>query len=198
MLRRTAVGVALCLLTLVGCGSSPSEGQATSAPSSSSSASSTPSTGAAPIPAVSNPTRLAIPAIGVDAGPLVSLGLTPTNEHEVPPVEQPEVAGWYEPGPEPGQVGPSILLGHVNGGGRPGVFAKLDQLEPGDEVTVDRNVFRVTEVQRADKDAFPADRVYAKTEQSELRLITCGGAFDSASGNYLDNVIVYAVLMGGP
>jgi sortase (surface protein transpeptidase) len=133
----------------------------------------------------------------VDASPLVSLGLTAANEHEVPPVEEPEVAGWYEPGPEPGQVGPSIILGHVNGGGRPGVFAKLDQLKPGDEITVDQNVFRVTEVQRADKDAFPADRVYAETTQPELRLITCGGAFDSASGNYLDNVIVYAVLMGG-
>jgi len=133
----------------------------------------------------------------VDAGPLVSLGLTPANEHEVPPVEQPEVAGWYEPGPEPGQVGPSIILGHVNGGGRPGVFAQLDQLEPGDDVYVDDRTFRVTEVQRADKTAFPSKRVYAETEQPELRLITCGGAFDSASGNYLDNVIVYAVLIDG-
>lgn len=196
MLRRTAVGAALCLLTLAGCGSSPSEGQATSAPSSSSSAS---PTKAVPTPAapVGNPTSLVIPAIGVDAGPLVSLGLTSTDEHEVPPVEQPEVAGWYEPGPEPGQVGPSIILGHVNGGGRPGVFAQLDQLEPGDAVHVDDRTFRVTEVQRADKTAFPAERVYAETEQPELRLITCGGAFDSASGNYLDNVIVYAVLMGG-
>lgn len=197
MLRRTAVGAALCLLTLAGCGSAPSEGQATSAPSSSSSASSSPFTSPAPVPVVSNPTRLIIPAIGVDAGPLVSLGLTATNEHEVPPVEQPEVAGWYEPGPEPGQVGPSIILGHVNGGGRPGVFARLDQLEPGDDVQVDNRTFRVTEVQRADKTAFPAERVYAETPQPELRLITCGGAFDSASGNYLDNVIVYAVLTDG-
>ncbi|MGY1754863.1 class F sortase [Blastococcus sp. SYSU D01042] len=183
------------MVILAGCGSSPAESQdgdtpqgagrtTTSAPA--------PST-TAPAPAA-GPTSLVIPAIGVNAAPLVGLGLTGTREHEVPPVEQPEIAGWYEPGPEPGQTGPSIILGHVNGAGRPGVFAQLHTLEPGDEVRVDQHVFEVTEVQRADKVAFPADRVYAETAEPELRLITCGGAFDSASGDYLDNIIVYAEL----
>lgn len=192
MIRSLVAGATLCLL--VACGSPA--GQEAAAPPALSSASQTPVAMPPVAPVVGNPTSLSIPAIGVTSS-LVSLGLTATNEHEVPPVETPEQAGWYEPGPEPGQVGPAIILGHVNGGGKPGVFAHLDDLKPGDEITVDAQVFRVTEVERADKDAFPADRVYAETVEPELRVITCGGAFDHASGNYVDNVIVYAVMVGG-
>jgi hypothetical protein len=47
-------------------------------------------------------------------------------------------------------------------------------------------------MQRHPKSEFPTQRVYGNTETPELRLITCGGAFDEASGNYLDNVVVYA------
>jgi hypothetical protein len=36
--------------------------------------------------------------------------------------------------------------------------------------------------------------VYGPSSQRELRLITCGGSFDKASGNYVDNIIVSAVL----
>jgi hypothetical protein len=34
--------------------------------------------------------------------------------------------------------------------------------------------------------------VYGPTPDPELRLVTCGGTFDAASGHYADNVIVYA------
>jgi hypothetical protein len=36
--------------------------------------------------------------------------------------------------------------------------------------------------------------VYGNTPDPQLRLITCGGAFDSTTGHYLDNLIVYANL----
>jgi hypothetical protein len=36
--------------------------------------------------------------------------------------------------------------------------------------------------------------VYGNTADPELRLITCGGKYDAANKNYLDNVIVYAKL----
>jgi hypothetical protein len=35
--------------------------------------------------------------------------------------------------------------------------------------------------------------VYGPTPDAALRLITCGGAFDSARKSYLDDVVVYAV-----
>ena len=54
--------------------------------------------------------------------------------------------------------------------------------------------FAVTRVERHAKDDFPTEEVYGPTTGPELRLITCGGAFDRAAGSYLDNVVVWAVL----
>jgi hypothetical protein len=51
----------------------------------------------------------------------------------------------------------------------------------------------VIKVQTYLKDHFPTQAVYGPTPDAELRLITCGGAFDSATGHYLSNVVVYAV-----
>jgi len=42
------------------------------------------------------------------------------------------------------------------------------------------------------KDAFPTQRVYGRTRGAELRLITCSGAFDRASGHYRSNLVVFA------
>jgi hypothetical protein len=46
------------------------------------------------------------------------------------------------------------------------------------------------------KTAFPTDLVYSPTPVSELRLVTCGGTFDTAADSYRDNVVVEAVLAG--
>jgi hypothetical protein len=43
------------------------------------------------------------------------------------------------------------------------------------------------------KNAFPTQAVYGPTPGPTLRLITCDGAFDSATGHYADNLIVFAV-----
>ena len=107
-------------------------------------------------------------------------------------------AGWYAQGTAPGASGPAVLTGHVDGGGAPAVFARLDELRPGDTVLVDRADgttlrFAVTRASRHPKTAFPTEAVYAATTGPELRLITCGGAFDRAAGSYLDNVVVWAV-----
>ena len=37
--------------------------------------------------------------------------------------------------------------------------------------------------------------VYRDTRYPALRLVTCGGPFDAATGQYLDNIIVYAHLV---
>lgn len=146
----------------------------------------------APLP-IQAPNQLVIGKLGVDTQ-LTTLGLTDDNEHEVPPDTTPEVAGWYEGGPAPGEIGPAILLGHINGDGKPGIFEKLPDLVVGDEVVVDGKVFKVYETTWAPKNNFPADKVYAKTTEPELRLITCGGDFDQSTGHYKDNFIVYAVM----
>jgi hypothetical protein len=38
--------------------------------------------------------------------------------------------------------------------------------------------------------------IYANTRYPGLRLITCGGPFDGANRQYLDNIVVYSHLAG--
>lgn len=144
------------------------------------------------------PVGLSIPAIGVETGPLVGLGRLPSGEVEVP--ADYDRAGWYEPGPAPGQFGPAAILGHVDSTSGPAVFYRLRDLRPGDEIEVRRDdgttaVFVVDRVARFPKDDFPTREVYGNTTgRAELRLITCGGDFDRAARSYRDNVVAFAHL----
>jgi sortase (surface protein transpeptidase) len=108
-----------------------------------------------------------------------------------------EVAGWYALGPKPGEPGASVVVGHLDSKEGPGVFYRLGKVAPGDLVSVaspNRPAirFRVYAVREYPKAAFPTSLVYGQTMRPELRLITCGGAFDEATGHYLDNVVVFA------
>ncbi|OXM72371.1 MULTISPECIES: class F sortase [Amycolatopsis] len=144
------------------------------------------------------PELVDIPRIGARST-LVPLGLNADDTIEVPPVTQPMQAGWYRHGPAPGEAGPAVILGHVDGGGQKGIFHRLKELAPGDEVAVSRKDgsvvrFAVSRVEQIDKDEFPTEAVYGDTAGPELRLITCGGSFDRAAHSYRDNIIVFAVL----
>lgn len=142
------------------------------------------------------PTRLAVPTVGIDT-PLRGIDLDPAGVL-VPPSDG-TLAGWYRSGPAPGDVGPAVLTGHVDSVAGPAVFFRLRDVAVGDPVSVTRADgttirFTVTRVARFPKGAFPTGEVYAPTPRAELRLITCGGAFDRAARSYLDNVVVYATL----
>ena len=143
---------------------------------------------------VARPVSLTIPLIGVKTN-LITLGLAAGGAMQVPSTST--VAGWFTGSPRPGAVGSSIIVGHVDSKSGPGIFFRLPELKKGDDVYVKRSdgttaEFRVTEVQEYPKDHFPTDRVYGPTPDAELRLITCGGTFDSVTGHYLSNIIVYA------
>jgi Sortase domain len=143
------------------------------------------------------PARLWIPAIVVST-PLVPLGRLPDGSIEVP--RDWNTAGWYDRGPRPGQPGPAVILGHVDSKTGPAVFYRLRALRPRDIVRVGLTdgrilVFRVQRIERYPKDKFPTEAVYFPTLDRELRLITCGGEFDYASGSYRDNIVVYATLV---
>ncbi|HWN29276.1 MAG TPA: class F sortase [Actinomycetospora sp.] len=148
--------------------------------------------------AESRPQRVQIPAIAVDSA-VMGLGLRADRRMEVPPGGFP--AGWYSRGPTPGEVGPAVLAGHVDWAGHAGVFARLHDLEPQDEVEVTREdrtvaVFRVTRVDQFPKDAFPTQRVYGNLDRPGLRLITCGGELDRQARSYEDNIVVFADFVG--
>jgi LPXTG-site transpeptidase (sortase) family protein len=143
---------------------------------------------------VPSPVSLTIPLIGVKTN-LITLGLAAGGSMQVP--SSSTVAGWFTGSPRPGSVGSSIIVGHVDNHHGPGVFFRLPELKKGDDIYVKRAdgttaEFRVTENRTYPKDHFPTDTVYGPTPDAELRLITCGGAFDSVTRHYLSNIIVYA------
>lgn len=146
----------------------------------------------------SEPVHLRIPSIGVDSE-LIDLGLQQDGTLEVPPDGR--VAGWYTKAPTPGEIGPAVIAAHVDWNGERGVFYELDELQPGDEVFVERQdgtvaLFQVTHVEQHPKDDFPTEAVYGDIDHAGLRLITCGGEFDERARSYEDNVIAFARLVG--
>jgi sortase (surface protein transpeptidase) len=139
------------------------------------------------------PSTLAIPSIGVRA-PIVGVGLQANGAMQTP---DPGQVGWYQPGPKPGDPGPAVLVGHVDSRTGPAVFYRLGQLRPGDEILVGRpdgttSRFLVGRLERHPKTELPTSRIWTKAKRPLLRLITCTGSFDRASGHYRDNLIVYA------
>jgi hypothetical protein len=145
---------------------------------------------------VAAPVSLTIPLIGVQTK-LITLGLAPDGELEVPTLAMASVAGWYTGSPRPGAIGSAIIVGHIDTVSGPAVFDRLNTLTRGDKIYVKRAdgtlvEFRVTSVQTYLKDHFPTEEVYGPVPDPELRLITCGGAWDAAIHHYLSNIVVYA------
>lgn len=141
------------------------------------------------------PVQVRIPSVGVQST-LLQLGVDDAGVL-VPPDDYAR-AGWFRGSPVPGDVGPSVIAGHVDSRDGPAVFFRLDELVAGDEVLVDRADgstvrFTVTAIDRFPKDEFPTEDVYGPTPRAELRLITCGGEFDRDRRSYRDNVVVSAV-----
>lgn len=155
----------------------------------------------------SRPVSIAIPAIGVRSV-VNEVGLNPEGGLAVPPLNGSAAtneAAWYKYSPTPGETGPSVIVGHVDSAAAgPSVFFRLGALRPGDRVDVrladgHEAIFRVDGVRQYLKARFPTETVYGNTDFAALRLISCSGAFDYATGHYLSNVVVYASLVGpGP
>ncbi len=145
------------------------------------------------------PVSIDIPAIGVKSR-LLRLGVNSDGTIRVPSLyATPGQAAWYKYSATPGQIGVSVIEGHVDTYNGPGVFFRLGGLRPGDIVEVrladgTTAVFRITGVRQYLKSKFPAKTIYAATRYSALRLITCGGNFDYTTGHYLSATVVFASL----
>jgi sortase (surface protein transpeptidase) len=180
----------------------PSEGPASPSAKASSSSSSKPLTEKASdfglIMGPSSPVSLVIPSIGVHTKGIVDLALDKNGRLQAP--TDFAKAGWYAAGPTPGEFGPAVIGAHVDSKSGPAVFYRLGALKKGAEVTVVRKDgstarFVVDRVDRYSKADFPTGTVYGDTKgRAELRLITCGGAFDQSSGHYVDNIVAFAHL----
>lgn len=151
-----------------------------------------------PVMSIAEPVSLKIPAINVDASFSEPLGLEKSGEIEVP--KDYVSVGYYKNGPTPGEIGPAVVLGHVDSVKGPAVFWSLGQLKEGDEVMIDRAdgttaTFAVTAVEKNSQSDFPTEKVYGKINFAGLRLITCTGVYDHNKLRYSHNLIVYGKLV---
>lgn len=208
---RTTLALLVALIVVVGgCGGSRGEhdrlaGQAVEVAPANTTTSTAPtpgepSTGPPSRAQVADPIRVRVPAIGVDAA-MMPLELRDDGRIEVP--TEFDQAGWWVDGPEPGETGPAVILGHVDSRDGPAVFFDLSRLEAGDLIHVDRRdgttvTYVVQRTEQHPKNAFPTEAVYGPTPDPVLRLVTCGGTFDRERRSYYDNIVVFAELADAP
>ncbi len=149
-------------------------------------------------PTFSEPSRLSIPSIGVDAK-VQHVGLTASRAMGIP-TNFTDVA-WYKYGPIPGEKGSAVIDGHVdNGLALSGVFKKLNQVQEGDDIYVtdekgNEAHFKVTDIKMYPYDNAPAEEIFGKTDKKLLRLITCDGKWVKAARTYDMRLVVTAALV---
>lgn len=187
-----------------GAGSGPAPVPASSAapsPGGGASAGAAAAVSGAGLPA-SSPVSIAIPAIGV-AAPVNRVGLNADGTIQVPPLGAGAVSNepaWYTRSPTPGQVGASVILGHVDSATQgPADFFGIGSLRPGDEVDVTRRdgtvaVFTVDGVRSYPKASFPHRTVFGPVPYAALRLVTFGRSFEGTTGHDRRTIVVYASL----
>ncbi len=153
-----------------------------------------------PLLARSEPATVDIAQIGLHA-PITAVGLDAAGAVQVPAPDQGRRAGWYNQGPTPGELGPAVLVGHLDSVSGPAVFYDVGTVRAGSTVEIRRAdqstaVFTVDTVERFAKADFPTQRVYGDLNRAELRVITCGGDYDPGRGGYQDNTVLFAHLTG--
>jgi len=152
-----------------------------------------------PVMSESLPVRLKVPAANINTTFEPPLGLDEHGALAVP--DGYEKVGWYKYGPTPGELGPAVIVGHVDSYEGPAVFFSLGQAKEGDKIYVEREdgstaVFEITGYERIEQSEFPTTRVYGNINYAGLRLITCTGTYSHTAERYSHNLIVYAKLVG--
>lgn len=151
-------------------------------------------------PALENvgvPQRLQIPSIALDA--LIE-PVTVTKRGSLGVPRDPLNAGWYDLGVRPGEEGNAVIDGHVNWYyGATGVFQNLRNVHEGDSILVEDDLgsfttFIVREVRTYDAAADASDIFNSTDHKAHLNLITCEGAWNKATKQYSERLVVFADL----
>lgn len=138
------------------------------------------------------PTRLIIPAIGLEK-PVVKVGTNSLGEMDVPSGKTQNV-GWYSRGVVPGNTGAAVMGAHV--------FAALSELHKvgvGDEVYVraengGTHRFVVTRTQVYKLGDLTPQELFERSTGRHLHLITCAGEPTPDGSTYTHRLVVYATL----
>jgi sortase (surface protein transpeptidase) len=147
-----------------------------------------------------NPSRLVIPAIGVNAA-VEEVGMLANGDLGTPGGSPWVDTGWYNQGPHPGQQGSAVIDGHLDRpGGSPAVFWRLRDLRRGNEVQVtDRTGktlhFSVTDVEYYEPQNAPIQEIFGNTNGKYLNLITCAGDWIPSQNQTTLRLVVYTTLI---
>lgn len=143
----------------------------------------------------SEPVNIKIASVGIESN-IKPVGKKSDGTMETPPLYE-HITGWYKHGPTPGEIGPSIIVGHVDTYKGPSVFYRLKQMKPGDIIEVTRAdnkvvKFKVTGLQQFEQNEnFPTEKVYGNIDHAGIRLITCGGTYNKKTQKYSHNTVVF-------
>jgi hypothetical protein len=149
-----------------------------------------------PTPDVGTPTRLIVPAIGVNAS-IENIGILPNGDLATPTKSPWEDAGWYYQGTRPGEMGSAVIAGHLDRpGGYPAVFWYLHNLQPGNMVMVMNTTgatlrFKVTRVAAYAPNQAPLQDIFANSGGKYLNLITCAGDWIPSQHQTTLRLVVY-------
>lgn len=146
--------------------------------------------------------ELIIPSARLRAA-IVRVGLTASNVLGAP--DNPEVIGWWDEGPAPGESGNVLLDGHrdfsdLDDNVGEGVCWLLTETRPGDPVIIrDRvdgraYVYTVREIHSVAWDDPDGARFLRSRNEAMLTIVTCEGSFDSEAHNYSQRRVVIADL----
>lgn len=144
------------------------------------------------------PTRLVIPAIGVDAN-IEQVGKKSDGSMATPATFG-DVA-WYDLGSKPGSPGNAVIAGHVNNAlTKTGVFENLSDLKVGDVIALtdaNGNVlhFAVRDIEDYTDANAPLSTIFSTTGPSQVVLITCAGDWDPVARSYDHRLVIFAGLL---
>jgi len=117
---------------------------------------------------------------------------TPSNVYD---------AAWYKASAKPGDPGATLIDGHVSSWTTNGVFYGIKNLVAGDNIEIIRGDGKKLDYTVVKTIAYPVDAVDMDSlmkpvtaGKSGLNLITCGGKYDSKSGEFTERIAVYATL----
>ena len=189
----------LCMLLLLSaCSSSTQTQKVSTHPTPTAFPSPTSSPTATPTPVVSEPVRLLIPRIHVDA-PVEEVGIATNGDLATPSKSPWDGTGWYNRGTRPGEDGSAVINGHLDRpGGYPAVFWNLRYLQAGDIVTVRTSTgqsinFRVLRLASYTPQNAPLQSIFTTTGGIYLNLITCTGTWIPAQHQTTLRLVVYTV-----
>lgn len=145
------------------------------------------------------PISLSIPDLGVES-PVVTTSMDASRSIVVP--EDVMETGWYDGSRRLGaSYGSTVIVGHRDSATQgSGALFGIEEIPLGSTITVTAqdgttHEFIVDSVELIDKSLLPAEapRIFTRTGDYRLVLITCGGAFDEGARSYLSNVVITAL-----